>query len=117
VLDDQPVAVRTRTGSLVSVPYTQECNDVAMMLIQHHTASEYRDRAINQFDQLYSDAHESARVMALVVHPYIMGAPHRLRYFSEALAHMHSRSGVLFWTGEQILDWYLAAQSGTTATA
>ena len=115
VLDDQPVPVRTRTGSLVSVPYTQECNDVAMMLIQHHTASEYRDRAIDQFDQLYSDAHDSARVMALVVHPYIMGAPHRLRYFSEALAHMQSRPGVLFWTGEQILDWYLAAQSGTAA--
>ncbi len=116
VLDDQPVAVRTRTGSLMSLPYTQECNDVAMMLIQHHTASEYRGRAIDQFDQLYADAHDSARVMALVVHPYIMGAPHRLRYFSEALTHMQSRSGVLFWTGEQILDWYLAAQSGTAAT-
>jgi peptidoglycan/xylan/chitin deacetylase (PgdA/CDA1 family) len=112
VLDDQPVPMRTRTGSLVSVPYTQECNDVAMMLIQHHTAPEYRDRAIDQFDQLYSDAHDSARVMALVVHPYIMGAPHRLRYFSETLAHIQSRSGVLFWTGEQILDWYRAAQSG-----
>jgi hypothetical protein len=42
----------------------------------------------------------------------IMGAPHRLRYFSETLAHIQSRSGVLFWTGEQILDWYRAAQSG-----
>ena len=115
VLDDQPVPVRTRTRSLVSVPYTQECNDVAMMLIQHHAASEYRDRAIDQFDQLFSDAQDSARVMAVVVHPYIMGAPHRLRYFSEALAHMQSRSGVLFWTGEQILDWYLASQSGTAA--
>jgi peptidoglycan/xylan/chitin deacetylase (PgdA/CDA1 family) len=115
VLDDQPVPVRTKSGSLISVPYTQECNDVAMMLIQHHTASEYRDRAIDQFEQLYSDAHESARVMALVVHPYIMGAPHRLRYFSEALAHIQSRSGVLFWTGEQILEWYLAAHKGTSA--
>ena len=42
--------------------------------------------------------------MALVVHPYIMGAPHRLRYFREALQHMQSRPGVLFWTGEQILE-------------
>jgi len=109
VLDDQPVTMKTRTGSLVSVPYTQECNDVAMMLIQHHTASEYRDRAIDQFEQFYSDAHESARVMALVVHPYIMGVGHRLRYFREALEHIRSRSGVLLWTGEQILDWYVAA--------
>jgi peptidoglycan/xylan/chitin deacetylase (PgdA/CDA1 family) len=107
VLDDQPLTMKTRTGSLVSVPYTQECNDVAMMLIQHHKASEYRDRAIDQFEQLYADAEESARVMALVVHPYIMGVGHRLRYFREALAHIQSRSGVVFWTGEQILDWYV----------
>ncbi len=108
VLDDQPVVLKTRSGTIVNVPYTQECNDVAMMLIQHHTAAEYRNRAIDQFDQLYANARESARIMALVVHPYIMGVPHRLRYFREALEHIRSRSDVLFWTGEQILDWYLS---------
>lgn len=111
VLDDQPVMLKTRTGPLVSVPYTQECNDVAMMLIQHHAAAEYRNRAIDQFEQLYSDAEESARVMAIVVHPYIMGAPHRMRYFREALEHIGSRPGVLFWTGAQISEWYLSCLS------
>jgi allantoinase len=111
VLDDQPMMLKTRTGPLVSVPYTQECNDVAMMLIQHHAAAEYRNRAIDQFEQLYSDAEESARVMAIVVHPYIMGAPHRMRYFREALEHIRSRPGVLFWTGEQISEWYLSCLS------
>jgi hypothetical protein len=79
-----------------------------MMLIQHHKASEYHDRACDQFDQLYADARHSARVMALVVHPYIMGAPHRLKYFRSALAHIQQHPGILFWTGEQILDWHLA---------
>jgi allantoinase len=115
VLDDQPVILNTRSRPLVSLPYTQECNDVAMMLIQHHTAAEYRDRAIDQFEQLYADANESARIMALVAHPYIMGAPHRLRYLREALEHIHSRPGVLFWTGEQILDWYLASRASHEA--
>ena len=68
-------------------------------------------RAIDQFEQLYADAHASARIMALVVHPYIMGAPHRLRYLREALDHITARSGVVFWTGEQILDWYLGTRS------
>ncbi|MGE0746250.1 MAG: polysaccharide deacetylase family protein [Rhodospirillales bacterium] len=107
VLDDQPVWLKTRAKPLVNVPYTQECNDVAMMLIQHHKASEYRDRAIDQFDQLYSDARNQARIMALVVHPYIMGAPHRLRYFREALAHVRSRGDVAVWTGSQICDWFV----------
>jgi allantoinase len=56
-------------------------------------AVEYRDRAIDQFEQLYSDATESARVMALVAHPYLMGVPHRLRYFREALEHISKRPG------------------------
>jgi allantoinase len=107
VLDDQPVVLRTRGRSLVSIPYTQEINDVAMIAVQQHTAREYRDRAIDQFDQLYAESRESARVMALVGHPYLMGVPHRLRYFRQALEHIHSRSGVVFWTGEQIVDWYL----------
>ena len=108
VLDDQPVRLKTRTGPIVNLPYTQECNDVAMMLIQHHKASEYYDRATDQFAQLYADVAQSARVMALVVHPYIMGAPHRLRYFRDVLARIRDHREVLFWTGEEILDWYLA---------
>jgi allantoinase len=106
VLDDQPVVLKTRTDPIVNIPYTQECNDVAMMLIQHHPAREYFSRASDQFDQIYSDAKDSARVMALVVHPYIMGAPHRFRYFREILEKISGRQDVLFWTGEQILDWY-----------
>jgi hypothetical protein len=106
VLDDQPVRLKTRTKPIVSIPYTQECNDVAMMLIQHHAAAEYRTRAVDQFDQIYEDSAVSARIMALVVHPYIMGVPHRIRYFRDSIAHMRERSDVAFWTGERILDWY-----------
>jgi peptidoglycan/xylan/chitin deacetylase (PgdA/CDA1 family) len=108
VLDDQPVVLKTRSGAIVNVPYTQECNDVAMMLIQHHKASEYADRAIDQFEQLRQDAHASARVMAIVVHPYIMGAPHRTKYFRKAIEHIRGAGDAVFWTGEQILDWYQA---------
>ncbi|HYY83318.1 MAG TPA: polysaccharide deacetylase family protein [Beijerinckiaceae bacterium] len=110
VLDDQPTVLETRSGPIVNVPYTQECNDVAMMLIQHHKASEYFDRASDQFDQIYADAEDSARVMALVLHPYIMGAPHRLKYFRRIFERIRSRDDVLFWTGEQILDWYRSQQ-------
>jgi allantoinase len=112
VLDDQPVVLKTRTKPIVNVPYTQECNDVAMMLIQHHKASEYQDRAIDQFEQVYADSQRSARVMALVVHPYIMGAPHRLKYFAGALEHIRKREDVVFWTGEQIYDWFLEQRPG-----
>jgi len=109
VLDDEPVLLKTRAGPIVSVPYTQECNDVAMMLIQHHRGCEYADRAIDQFEQLRQDARLSARVMALVVHPYIMGVPHRLKYFRRVIEHVVASGDAVLWTGEQILDWYRGA--------
>jgi len=115
VLDDRPVRLVTRAGTIVNIPYTQECNDVAMIAVQHQRALEYRDRAIDQFEQLYSDAKESARVMALVVHPYLMGVPHRVRYFREALEHISARPGVIFRTGEEIYDWYVTQPADPVA--
>ena len=117
MLDDQPVWLKTRGKPIVNIPYTQECNDVAMMLIQHHKASEYYDRAMDQFEQIYADAEDSARVMALVVHPYIMGAPHRLKYFRKIFENIRKKPDVLFWTGEQILDWYLEGRAEGAVSA
>ena len=48
--------------------------------------------------------------MALVVHPYIMGVPHRLKYLDEALHHIAGHDDAVFMTGSEILDWHL----GTT---
>ncbi|GAA1566427.1 polysaccharide deacetylase family protein [Dactylosporangium maewongense] len=117
VLDDQPVLLRTRTRPIVNIPYTQECNDVAMMLIQHHPAREYYQRAVDQFDQLYTDSADGGRVMALVVHPYIMGAPHRLAYFERALQHIRSHANVAFTTGSKILDASGLGAAARTAPA
>ena len=95
---------------MVSLPYTQELNDLGMILIQGHRASEYADRAIDQFDQLLADSAEATRVMCFTLHPYIMGAPHRARHVRRILEHVCRRSDVKVWTGEQILDWYTACR-------
>jgi len=80
-----------------------------MMLIQHQPAREYLRRATDQFDQLYVDSEDSAREMALVIHPYIMAVPHRLTYFDQALAHIRKHDDVAVMTGSQILDWHVNA--------
>jgi allantoinase len=101
--------LKTRGKPSVNIPYTQECNDVAMMLIQHHKASEFYERAMDQFEQIHADAKGSARVMAISVHPYIMGAPHRAKYFRAIFEKICKKKDVLFWTGAQIVDWYRKA--------
>ncbi len=102
MLDDQPCELRTRTGTLYTIPYTVELNDIPMMMIQHHKASELLDRTMDQFERLYAEGAENARVMAIAVHPYITGVPHRIAYYEEILERLAGRPGVVFWTGEQI---------------
>ena len=51
--------------------------------------------------------------MAIAVHPYISGVPHRIRYFEKIYAYMKKRPGVLFWKGEDVLDWYRSVTKAT----
>lgn len=106
VADEQPFAIKTTSSPLVVVPYTVELNDIPMMLIQHHPAVELFNRTRDQFDRLYEEGAESARIMAIAVHPYISGVPHRIKHFEAIYDYMRQKTGVLFWKGEEILDWY-----------
>jgi allantoinase len=112
VLDDQPCTIQTSHGPMVSVPYTVEMNDIAMMVLQNHPSEEWLRRGIDQFDRLYAEGEKSARVMAISVHPYITGVPHRIGYLEKLYEYILQRPGVLMWTGEQILDWYRPLAKG-----
>ena len=107
VLDDQPVRIETASGPIVSVPYTVEMNDIAMMQIQHHPSHEWLRRGTDTFDRLWREGETIPRVMAISVHPYISGVPHRIAYLEKLYEYILSREGVLMWTGAQILDWFL----------
>jgi peptidoglycan/xylan/chitin deacetylase (PgdA/CDA1 family) len=106
VLDDQPVSIKTRTGNIVSVPYTVELNDVVMSAIQQQPSDEILRRGRDQFDQLYKEGATIPRVMAISIHPYLTGAPHRIRYLEALYDYIMSHEGVVMCTGEEILDMY-----------
>ena len=112
VLDDQPCEIATASGPIVSIPYTVETNDITMMALQHHAAEEMLRRSIDQFDRLYEESGTITRVMCVSLHPYISGVPHRIKYVEQLYDYMQRRPDVLFWTGEQVLDWYKAARKG-----
>jgi allantoinase len=113
VLDDQPCDIRTASGAIVSLPYTVEMNDVAISAVALHSSDEMLKRGVRQFDRLYAESAEIPRIMSISVHPYLTGTPHRIGYVEELLDYMSRRAGTVFWTGEQILDWYRSAAVGT----
>ena len=104
--DDQPYAMKVRSGRLVSIPYTLELNDIPIFAVQHHSSPELFQRSRDQFDTLYREGADSARVMAISTHPYITGVPHRIKYFDMVLNYIRRFKGVEFMTGSEILDWY-----------
>ena len=111
VYDDEPDIIRTANGPLVTLPYTVELNDIAMMIVQHHESDYLLRRAIDAFDRLYAEGEHRAKVMAVAIHPYISGQPHRIKYLEAIYDYAAKFDGVLHWNGEQILEWYLKAKS------
>ena len=106
VVDDQPVEITTTAGPLISVPYTVEVNDIPMMALQQHTSDIFLKRGIDHFDRLYEEGAKHTRIMAISVHPFLSGAPHRIKYLAELYDYILSKPDVCMMTGEEILDWY-----------
>ena len=111
VYDDEPTTIKTDNGPLVTIPYTVELNDIPMMIVQHHESDYLLKRAIDQFDRLYAEGAHRAKVMALAIHPYICGQPHRIKYLEAIYDYVNRFEGVLHWNGVQILDWYKKASA------
>jgi peptidoglycan/xylan/chitin deacetylase (PgdA/CDA1 family) len=107
VYDDEPTVIHTAKGPLVTLPYTVELNDIAMMIVHYHESDYLLRRAIDQFDRLYAEGENRAKIFALAIHPYISGQPHRIKYLEAIYNYTRRFDGVLYWTGEEILDWYL----------
>jgi allantoinase len=111
-LDDQPVVLRSAPKPIVAMPYTLEINDVMISAVQGHRSDEIYLRGIDQFDRLYQEGAVQPRVMAISIHPYLTGVPHRIKYLEALYDHILGHEGVVMWTGSQILDWYLAETGG-----
>lgn len=62
---------------------------------------------IDQFDQLYAESSLTTQVMALCVHPFLVGQPFRHKYLASALKHIVAHEGVRLATTDEIVDCYL----------
>jgi peptidoglycan/xylan/chitin deacetylase (PgdA/CDA1 family) len=110
VYDDEPTEISTKHGPLFTLPYTLECNDIAMMAVQHHEAKYWTQKCTDSFDRLYEEGAERPKILAIAIHPYISGQPSRIKYLEAVYDYIAKFKGVLHWNGEQILDWYQKAR-------
>jgi allantoinase len=106
--DDQPGEIRVKSGRLISIPYGFELND-SVVHRRPQEAEDFERIGRDMFDQLYRDSeHWGGLVMSIALHPYMMGAPHRVRYLDNLLRYLKSRDHIWWATGAEIADCYLA---------
>jgi allantoinase len=106
VNDEQPYPMRVKSGSIISMPYSIELNDIPVFLDQGQAPETFGKMISDQFDVLYEDGAKTGRVMSICLHPFLIGHPHRSKYFDQALAHIRARQEVWITTGGEINDWY-----------
>ena len=104
--DDQPYLLHTAEKNLVSVPYSYAINDKQALEAAHLTTKEFRDVICDQFDTLYRESLQIARVMHIAVHPYLTGLPYRIAALDSALEHICGHPGVWLATGSEIASHY-----------
>lgn len=118
VVDDQPFVMNLDGGKqIVSIPYSYDTNDSAIFVYKKHTAEECEQLFKRQFDTLYREGADSGRVMAICLHPWLIGMPHRIGALDATLDYICSHEGVWKATGSQIVQHFLSSEAGKTADA
>ena len=87
-MDDQPVWMRTRTGRILSVPYSQELNDSSAIIGRQVGAVDFADMIVDQFDEMRQTTGDQPLVMSVILHAFIIGQPFRLRALRRAVEHI-----------------------------
>jgi allantoinase len=106
--DDQPYPMKVEQGRMISVPYSIELNDITIFLSKGLTAEQFYQMCVDQFDLLYAEGQQSARVMCIALHPFIINLPFRHKYLEKVLDYVTAKDDVWVATSDEIADWYYA---------
>jgi len=105
VNDDLPYRMN---NGLHSIPYSIELNDMPLFNNPSISIDDFQRRVCESFDVLYEEGAVNARVLGIALHPFLIGAAHRIRHLDKALAHVGGHDKVWFATGEEIVAAYAA---------
>jgi peptidoglycan/xylan/chitin deacetylase (PgdA/CDA1 family) len=109
VIDDLPSWLQTKAGPLLALPYNLELNDSIIYAVEKHSSPEFLRRLQRTLALFSREAARQPRVLALGLHPHLVGVPHRFGYFEEMLDILLATPQVCFMTGGQIADWFTTA--------
>ncbi len=101
----------TANGPLIAMPYNLEINDSIIYAVEKHASPEMYRRMTDSVAAFEKEFDRNPRVMTLGLHPHLIGVPHRIGYLERMVDDLLGRDDVIFMTGSQIAEWFVAADA------
>jgi len=95
--DDQPTRLATEHGELLSIPYSQEINDLPAVIQRKQEADVFAGMIRDAVAQLLSEADRRPSVLGIALHPYIMGQAHRVPPLARVLTALREADDPRIW--------------------
>jgi len=100
------------------MPLPNDIDDHTLLIQSRHSEDQYTRQICDQFDVLHAEAaREGGRILALSLHPWVIGQPYRIGALESALAHIVRHPGVWPATGAEILDAWKAQRTAQGAAS
>ncbi len=95
VNDDMPYRFNTGAGDLWSMPLSTELDDQFILVNNLHSEDAYVEQVCDACDFLLAEAEQQGgRILALNIHPWLLGQPHRIARLETILEYLSAQHGV-----------------------
>ena len=91
------------------MPYSLEVNDSIVHAIQLQQSDDMLARLEATLETFELELEDQPRVLAIGLHPHLIGVPHRFAHFERMLDMLVEHPRATFMTGSGIADWFESA--------
>ena len=116
-MDDQPVWMSTRSGPLMSIPYSHEVNDVPSIVMHDLPARDFAEMAVDNIAEQLEQSQNQPLVAAIVLHTFIIGQPYRLRLLRAAFQEIQQAADQIWFTTPAAIAEHYAREVAPAPTA
>lgn len=112
VNDELPYRFHTKGGDLWSLPLTNETDDRFVIMDNQHSEASWAQQVLDAAQYLLDEAQtQGGRLLAISVHPWVLGQPHRIKHLETVLAQLGRHGSI--WNAQpgEILDAFVKQQA------
>jgi allantoinase len=110
VNDEMPYRFHTTGGDLWLMPLSTELEDRFVLLDNQHAEASWAQQVIDACEFLLEEAQQQGgRILAVSLHPWVLGQPHRMKHLEAVLDHLSTKSQVWSASAGEILDAFVGS--------